>query len=200
MSFLRLATAVTFGTAVCGCSLIANYTSFNQRLLVKVRSDLRPDETVSSARRESDVWHFRHVVEAPRDPKNRGDWYVAWRTKDLGRTRALTFPQFLWRRWVWAKNAAPSLADATHHAFGVYPLMIEPDLVFFGIPSQHHHDNAESVTQEHWATDTHRRYINLHHSTQLIGRTRRNPRARRARVPARREDLPPSGSLFFARD
>jgi subtilisin family serine protease len=54
---------------------------------------------------------------------------------------ALTFPQLLWRRWQWARDAAPSLADATHSAFGVYPLMIEPNLVFFGNTAQHVKDN-----------------------------------------------------------
>jgi hypothetical protein len=90
--------------------------------MVKVRSDLRPDEMIPSARLPAaEAWNFRHAVEAPNDPENRGDWYVAWRARDLDPKHALTFPQLSWRRWQWARNAAPSLADATHTAFGVYP-------------------------------------------------------------------------------
>jgi hypothetical protein len=111
--------------------------SFNQRLMVKVRSNLRPDEMLLTARlANAEAWHFRHVVEAPRDPQNRGDWYVAWPAKDLNPKHPPSFSQLLWRRWQWARAAAPSLADATRRAFGVYPLMIEPNLVFYGNPAE----------------------------------------------------------------
>jgi hypothetical protein len=192
MSFLRLAAAFAFGAAVCGCSLITNSVSFNQRLMVKVRSDLRPDEMIPSANLTADdAWHFRHVVEAPRDAKNRGDWYVAWRTKDLDPKHALTFSQLIWRRWLWAKNAAPSLADATYRAFGVYPLMIEPDLVFFGTPNQHSHDNPVSVTQEHPATGTHGA---LYQSFSFNPAHRTKATNRSAPPPVISEGAPPSAA------
>src|SRR5271165_413402 len=127
---------------LCACSMFTSSISFNQRLMVKVRSNLRPDEMLPTARlADAEAWHFRHVVEAPRDPQNRGDWYVAWRAKDLNPKHPLSFSQLLWRRWQWARAAAPSLADATRRAFGVYPLMIEPNLVFYGNPAQHARDN-----------------------------------------------------------
>src|SRR5271155_2295458 len=132
---------------LCACSVLTSSTSFNQRLMVKVRSDLRPDEMIPSARLpDGEAWNFRHAVEAPNDPENRGDWYVAWRARDLDPKHALTFPQLLWRRWQWARNAAPSLSDATHKAFGVYPLMIEPNLVFYGSTAQHVRDNLHTNT------------------------------------------------------
>ncbi len=134
--------AVALAVGLCACSVLTSSVSFNQRLMVKIRSDLRPDEMVPAARlADTEAWHFRHAVEAPRDPQNRGDWYVAWRAKDLDRKRPLSFSQLLSRRWQWARAAAPSLADATHRAFGVYPLMIEPNLVFYGNTAQHSKDN-----------------------------------------------------------
>jgi hypothetical protein len=130
---------------LCACSVLTASISFNQRLMVKVRSDLRPDEMVPAAHlAENEAWHFRHAVEAPRDPQNRGDWYVAWRARDLNQTHALSFSQLLSRRWQWARAAAPSLADATYRAFGVYPLMIEPNLVFYGNSTQHAIDNQHT--------------------------------------------------------
>jgi subtilisin family serine protease len=143
--FMRLFGSV-FGVALtgglCACSVLTSSVSFNQRLMVKVRSDLRPDEMVPAARlADADAWHFRHAVEAPRNPEDRGDWYVAWRAKDLERNRPLSLKQLFSRRWQWARAAAPSLADATHRAFGVYPLMIEPNLVFYGNTTQHSRDN-----------------------------------------------------------
>jgi hypothetical protein len=119
--------------------------------MVKVRSNLRPDEIVPAVGlAATEAWHFRHAVEAPRDPQNRGDWYVAWRAKDLDRNHPLSFSQLLSRRWQWARAAVPSLADATHRAFGVYPLMIEPNLVFYGSTAQHAADNK--LTQDVRAT------------------------------------------------
>ncbi|MBV8102682.1 MAG: S8/S53 family peptidase [Verrucomicrobia bacterium] len=141
--------SIALATGLCTCSLLTNSVSFNQRLMVKVRSNLRPDEMLPAAKLSSkDAWHFRHVVEAPQDPADRGDWYVAWRTKDLEEKNALTLSQLLSRRWQWARSAAPSLADATYRAFGVYPLMIEPNLIFHGNPAQHEHDNPLSVHYE----------------------------------------------------
>jgi hypothetical protein len=128
---------------MCGCSTFVSSVSFNQRLLVKVRSDLRPDEMVPRAsatdpgKSDPEAWHFRHVVEAPRDPENHGDWYVGWRDNDLKETQALSLSQLLWGRWRQARERAPSLARATHEAFGVYPLMIEPNLVFSGTTATH---------------------------------------------------------------
>jgi len=70
---------------------------------------------------------FSACVEAPRDAESHGDWYVGWRDNDLKKTQALTLSQLLWGRWRQARDRAPSLARATHEAFGVYPLMIEPN-------------------------------------------------------------------------
>jgi hypothetical protein len=87
-------------TVLCACSLLTNSVSFNQRLMVKVRSNLRPDEIVpAKTLSDKDAWHFRHVVQAPQNPTDRGDWYVAWRTKDLEQQNPLSLYQLLWRRW-----------------------------------------------------------------------------------------------------
>ena len=138
--------AVALTVGFCACSVLTSSVSFNQRLMVKVRSDLRPDEMVPAARLgEAEAWHFRHAVEAPQNPEDRGDWYVAWRAKDLERSRPLSLSQLFSRRWQWARAAAPSLADATRRAFGVYPLMIEPNLVFYGNSAQHSQDNQHTV-------------------------------------------------------
>ncbi|HEX3443943.1 MAG TPA: S8/S53 family peptidase, partial [Chthoniobacterales bacterium] len=147
-------------TGLCDCSVLTNSVSFNQRLMVKVRTNLRPDEMVPAAGlKDEDAWHFRHVVEAPQNAMDRGDWYVAWRTKDLQRQNPLSLYQLLWRRWQWARSAAPSLADATYRAFGAYPLMIEPNLVFHGNPLQHKHDNPPSIlTEAHPPQTDHRPY------------------------------------------
>ena len=192
MGLIRLTFISGLGSLVCGCSLITNSVSFNQRLMVKVRSDLHPDEMVPSVDlKADDAWHFRHVVEAPRDPKNRGDWYVAWRTKDLDRKKPLTFSQLLWRRWTWARHAAPSLADATYRAFGSYPLMIEPNLVFWGTPNQHSHDNPVSVTQEYRASSDHRA---LYQPSAFNPAHRTSATSRPETPTAVSESAPPSAS------
>ena len=143
---VRISRPIIAGVAslgMCGCGAFVSSVSFNQRLLVKVRSDLRPDEMVprasvtDPAKSDPEAWHFRHVVEAPRDSENYGDWYVGWRDQDLKDTRALSFSELLWGRWRKARAWAPSLARATHEAFGVYPLMIEPNLVFSGTTATH---------------------------------------------------------------
>jgi len=110
--------AVCLALFLGGCSSL----EFDDRLLVKV-----PDRRVIRET-HADGWNFRHVVEAPQDKVNAGNWYVAYRDSDLVRHD----PQ--WKvflgRWGRARRLAPYLADASRDAFGVFPTLIEPNLVF----------------------------------------------------------------------
>src|SRR5260370_40458555 len=138
MRLFGLIFVVALTVGLCACSVLTSSISFNQRLMVKVRSDFRPDEMVPAARlADAEAWHFRHAVEAPRNAENRGDWYVAWRAKDLARNRPLSLSQLFSRRWQWARAAAPSLAGSAPRALRGFPLVIEPNLVFYGNPMPH---------------------------------------------------------------
>lgn len=69
-------------------------------------------------------WEFRHVLEAPRSGGRAGEWYVAWNNEQPIATGLFTND---WRR-LFAR--APEIAEATHLAFGAYPVLIEPNKTF----------------------------------------------------------------------
>lgn len=105
--------------AISGCSGIVESLNYDSRLLVKVPGTSFK-ETASTG-----PWKFRHIVDVPRDIDPAGQWYVAWRDDDV--VIGLSMPG---RRWRHALKVAPDLVDAAKRALGVYPLMIEPNLVF----------------------------------------------------------------------
>jgi subtilisin family serine protease len=72
-------------------------------------------------------WQFRHVLEAPKDIERRGEWYVAW--NDRQPMNSGVFRPY----WNGLFSRAPEIADAAHDAFGVYPVLIEPNSTFVGI-------------------------------------------------------------------
>jgi subtilase family protein len=105
--------------AISGCSGIVESLNYDSRLLVKLPGTTFK-ETASAG-----PWKFRHIVDVPKDIDPAGQWYVAWRDDDV--VIGLSMPG---RRWRHALKVAPELVDATKRALGVYPLMIEPNLVF----------------------------------------------------------------------
>jgi subtilisin family serine protease len=113
------------GLNACSSGLTASFRT-DSRLLVKVPGD---EHTIVKST-STGQWHFRHIIAAPheRDRYKRffvGQWYVAWRQGPSPRQSSAS-------QWVQARALAPELADATRRAFGVYPLIIEPSLVFKG--------------------------------------------------------------------
>jgi Subtilase family len=105
--------------ASTGCMGIVDSLEYDSRLLVKVpRASFRETATAGA-------WKFRHLVDVPKDIDPAGQWYLAWRDDDT--VIGLAMPG---RRWRHAYQVAPALAEATRQALGVYPLMIEPNLVF----------------------------------------------------------------------
>jgi len=71
-----------------------------------------------------DGWEFRHVLQAPTDVENRGEWYVVWCNNEPFRSGKLL------GSWGGLFSHAPIIADATRTAFGSYPLLIEPNRTF----------------------------------------------------------------------
>ena len=118
VSFYLLA---MFGLNGCSSGLTASWRT-DSRLLVKVPGDEHTIVKFASAGQ----WHFRHIIAAPHDHDRHmrffvGQWYVAWREGSSPRQPL---------GWTQARALAPELAAATHQAFGVYPLIIEPSWVF----------------------------------------------------------------------
>jgi hypothetical protein len=108
-----------FTTVLSGCSGIVESVNYDSRLLVKLPgTTFKETASIGS-------WKFRHIVDVPKDIDPAGQWYVAWRDDDI--VIGLSMPG---RRWRHALKVAPELVDATKRALGVYPLMIEPNLVF----------------------------------------------------------------------
>src|ERR1700745_3217421 len=105
--------------AVSGCSGVVESLNYDSRLLVKV-----PGTSFTEAS-STGPWKFRHIVDVPKDIDPAGQWYAAWRDDDV--VIGLSMPG---RRWRHALKVAPDLVDAAKRALGVYPLMIEPNLVF----------------------------------------------------------------------
>jgi Subtilase family len=115
--YVPAVTALTIAFSSCGG--VVESLNYDSRLLVKLPGTTFK-ETASTG-----PWKFRHIVDVPKDIDPAGQWYVAWRDDDV--VIGLSMPG---RRWRHALKVAPELADATKRALGVYPLMIEPNLVF----------------------------------------------------------------------
>ena len=107
-----------------GCGNLGDTLKLRRTVLVKV-----PIDTPIPKGRSGDGWEFRHVLEAPKDRANRGQWYVAWNDKHpISSTKSSKFWQMIFSR-------APEIAGAVKSAFGEYPLLIEPNLSFRSRPA-----------------------------------------------------------------
>lgn len=107
------------GLILVGCAGIKDSLKLEKTVLVKV-----PSARIVEGRPSAHGWEFRHVLEAPKDVERRGQWYVAWNTKNPIRTSSVTA---YWRT-LFAR--APELAEATHAALNSYPVLIEPNRTF----------------------------------------------------------------------
>src|SRR4051812_19769699 len=88
--------------AFAGCASIGQSLRVNSTVLVKVPIDTPiPSGTAAG-------WEFRHVLQAPRDLKRRGEWYVAWNNDDLLHVGGLL------PNWPELFSRAPEIATATH--------------------------------------------------------------------------------------
>ena len=118
---LAVLLAGTMPLLVAGCASLGESLQLEKAVLVKVPID------APVAKRAAAGWEFRHVLEAPRDAARRGEWYVAWNNSRPLATGTLS------AYWMTLFSRAPEIADATHKAFGMYPVLIEPNKTFVRI-------------------------------------------------------------------
>jgi hypothetical protein len=104
--------------ALSGCAVVETFQA-NKTILVKV-----PGRAIVRTQKQSNGWHFRHMLKAPEDDARRGNWYVAW-NNDAPLRSGFFFPY-----WKSLAHRAPEIADATRDVLGQYPLLIEPNLTF----------------------------------------------------------------------
>jgi subtilisin family serine protease len=101
-----------------GCGGVGDTLKTSSTVLIKMPIK-DPVEARSSGR-----WHFAHVLEAPKDPAHRGQWYAAWNDQQpLVTQRFVPF-------WSKLYDRGPEIADAAHAAFQeyhAYPVLIEPN-------------------------------------------------------------------------
>ena len=109
---------LAFTLLLGGCGMVGDSLKLQSAVLVKVPIK----EPIQSGLGLD--WEFRHVLEAPRTGDRAGQWYVAWNNARPLRT-AFYLPY-----WKTLFSRAPEIADATHAAFGAYPLLIEPNKTF----------------------------------------------------------------------
>jgi subtilisin family serine protease len=120
---LRLATScvlILFGTGCAG--ELGQSLRLQQTVLVKVPTT----GPITDPILEKSVggWQFRHVLQAPTDEDNRGEWYVVWNNNEPLHSGKLL------ASWGGLFSHAPAIADATYTAFHVYPVLIEPNRTF----------------------------------------------------------------------
>ena len=107
-----------------GCGMLGDSVRLRKTVLIKVPIT-KPLPACSS-----EGWEFRHVIEAPKTQGRQGQWYVAWNDrKPIVSSRATAYWQMIFSR-------APEIAHAAHRGFGVYPLLIEPNLSFRNVPAK----------------------------------------------------------------
>ena len=115
---------LAFTLLLGGCGMVGDSLKLQSAVLVKVPIK----EPIQSGCGQG--WEFRHVLEAPRTGDRAGQWYVAWNNARPLRT-AFYLPY-----WKTLFSRAPEIADATHEAFGAYPLLIEPNKTFSHIAAK----------------------------------------------------------------
>src|SRR5712692_1334029 len=103
---------------LAGCAGVGDSLRLNSTVLVKVPID-QPIEAA-----KGDGWEFRHILEAPNDKERRGEWYVA-----RNDNKPFHFGGLI-PAWPKLFSRAPEIALAAHKAFGVYPILIEPNRTF----------------------------------------------------------------------
>ncbi len=110
------------GFFLTGCGMLGDSVRLRQTVLVKVPIG----QPLAGCR--SQGWEFRHVLQAPKTGGRQGEWYVAWNDDDpITSNRASAYWRAIFSR-------APKIADAVRGGFGVYPLLIEPNLSFKTVP------------------------------------------------------------------
>ena len=115
---------LAFTLLFSGCGMVGDSLKLQSAVLVKVPIK----EPIKTGCGQG--WEFRHVLEAPRTGDRAGQWYVAWNNAKPLRT-AFYLPY-----WKILFSRAPEIADATHAAFGAYPLLIEPNKTFSHIAAK----------------------------------------------------------------
>jgi hypothetical protein len=117
LACLQAVTAITL--LLSGCTGFIDSFNYDSRLLVKVPGATFRETACAGP------WKFRHIVDVPRDRDPAGQWYAAWREGEP--SAGLAIPGARWRH---ALQLTPELVDATRKALVVYPLVIEPNLMF----------------------------------------------------------------------
>jgi|GEM_PF-2381323 len=125
--------SLTLACALCpavmtGCANIKETLRVEGRMFVKVppqkvpQGKSQPREVI-----KHEQWNFQHVLEAPDNQYEAGDWYMVWHDDGRDRTRHILFTTRGWRK---ARKLAPDIVEATHAALKVWPTVLEPSPVF----------------------------------------------------------------------
>lgn len=121
----RLCLLALLAMGLQGCKTISTSFDFDQRILVKV-----PCTGELPARAETNGWRFKLLMVASATNNLQplpATWYLAWppdgpRYQLRHRSTSQT--------WRVIRRMTPEVADVVHEAFGQYPMVIEPNLIF----------------------------------------------------------------------
>lgn len=120
-------------TLLTGCSAVKQTFQLESRVMVKVPGKVPAQGDRVKLDRNGDGWNFKHVVAGPsRKGEQEGQWYLAWNEK-TGKDRVRLLP-FL-RGMAATDKLLPEICVASKQAFGVYPMIVEPNLVY-AIPAK----------------------------------------------------------------
>lgn len=111
-----------------GCSALKQTIQLESRVMVKIPGKVPADKDRVKLDKNGDGWNFKHVVAGPsRKEEQEGQWYLAWNEK-TGKDRVRFLP------FLRAKDATdkllPEVCVASKQAFGVYPMIVEPNMVY----------------------------------------------------------------------
>lgn len=124
-----------------GCKTVRDSLSWQSQPFVRVPAPLPAGyDDITNNTVYANGWMFRHVVACPVRTNliPEAHWWIArpvdHRELGLGHasvwrllTRGSAIPHGSWRR---IQMLAPEISDASFAAFGAYPQMVQPDLVF----------------------------------------------------------------------
>jgi len=112
------------GMAMQGCKSISPSLAFDQKILIKVPYAGEPAERFST-----NGWRFKPLVAATPNVQqpDPAEWFLAWPPED--KRYQLRHDSSSWA-WKQIRQLTPEIADVVHDAFGEYPMVIEPNLIF----------------------------------------------------------------------
>ncbi len=120
-----LGLVVAISLLAMGCQSISSSFRFDERILVKVPG-LPSGDTVC----RTNGWSFKPIVAATSTNFAQplpAQWYMAWKDADATHSPKKLCKSDSWKR---VRRLTPELASASYRAFGDYPEIVEPNLIF----------------------------------------------------------------------